>query len=622
MPPKIKLLDQHCINQIAAGEVVERPLSVVKELIENAIDAGANKIEISVDRGGQSQIRVRDDGWGMAPEDLQLAVLPHATSKIAKIDDLNNLATLGFRGEALPSIAAISKLSIVSRRKEDAVGWEIRVEGGQVVSFTETGCAPGTDVTVSDLFYNTPARRKFLRSANTEFGVISDMVSRLALANPSISFSLRHSGTLVLNTSGRGNLLDTIAVVLGNEIARKMLPFEVEDRGIKVAGYIGSPELVRKSRNGVTFIVNGRFIRSQLLYQSLKEGYHTLIPAGTYPYAVVTLTMPPAFYDVNVHPSKLEIKFKDEKAIFTLVSNSVRNALLKARPVRSLQDNQTEYNPQVFHDYQKSQNSQNTTKLLSPRSRKIGEPNKFYDSSPTATNSWEQLKLLYKPAPGIARDEDVKINRELYIENQEQNQDKKREQVDFEELRALGQLFNTYILCTDDQDLYIIDQHAAHERIRYDDLRQQLNEKGVHSQMLLIPETVELTIQEEQIMLEYFEQLNQLGFIIENFGDRTYFLRAVPIAQNLSEPGKLLIKFLDEVLSKSIPPTQEGLMESWLDMIACRSALKGNAKLSLQDMDQLIQELGNRPNPLSCPHGRPTMISISKKELENKFNRT
>ncbi|NLL51553.1 MAG: DNA mismatch repair endonuclease MutL [Peptococcaceae bacterium] len=622
MPPRIKLLDQHCINQIAAGEVVERPLSVVKELIENAIDAGANKIEISVEGGGQSQIRVRDNGCGMAPEDLQLAVLPHATSKIAKIDDLNNLASLGFRGEALPTIAAISKLSIVSRRKEDAVGWEIRVEGGQVASFAETGCAPGTDVTVSDLFYNTPARRKFLRSANTEFGLISDMVSRLALANPSISFSLRHARTLVLNTTGRGNLLDTIAAVLGNEIARKMLPLEVEDQGIKVAGYIGSPEQVRKSRNGVTFIVNGRFIRSQLLYQSLKEGYHTLIPAGTYPYAVLTLTMPPAFYDVNVHPSKLEIKFKDEKVIFNLVSNSIRKTLLEARPVRSLQDKQTDYDPQNFHDYQKDQNYQNTTKLLSPRSRKIAEPHKFYSSTPTVADSWEQLKLLYKPAPGLTTDKSVKVNKELYIENQEQNQDKKSEQVNFEELRALGQLFNTYILCTDDQDLYIIDQHAAHERIRYDNLRQQLNEKGVYSQMLLIPETVELTIQEEQIMLEHFEQLNQLGFIIENFGERTYFLRAVPIVQNLPEPGKLLIKFLDEVLSKSIPPTQEKLMESWLDMIACRSALKGNAKLSLQEMDQLIQELGNRPNPLSCPHGRPTMINISKKELEDKFNRT
>ncbi|NLO98067.1 MAG: DNA mismatch repair endonuclease MutL, partial [Peptococcaceae bacterium] len=279
MPPIIKILDQHCINQIAAGEVVERPLSVVKELVENAIDAGAKKIEISVEGGGQSLIKVRDDGCGMLSEDLKLAILPHATSKITRIEDLNDLRTLGFRGEALSSIAAISKLSIVSRRPEEAVGWEIRVEGGKLVSFTETGCAPGTVVTVTDLFFNTPARRKFLRSPNTEFGLISDMIGRLALANPDISFSLRHPQTPVLNTTGRGDLLDTIAAVLGNETARKMLPLEFKGNNIEISGFIGSPELVRNSRDGVTFIVNGRFVRSQLLYQALKEGYHTLIPA-------------------------------------------------------------------------------------------------------------------------------------------------------------------------------------------------------------------------------------------------------------------------------------------------------------------------------------------------------
>ena len=630
MPPIIKILDQHCINQIAAGEVVERPLSVVKELVENAIDAGAKKIEISVEGGGQSLIKVRDDGCGMLSEDLKLAILPHATSKITRIEDLNDLRTLGFRGEALSSIAAISKLSIVSRRPEEAVGWEIRVEGGKLVSFTETGCAPGTVVTVTDLFFNTPARRKFLRSPNTEFGLISDMIGRLALANPDISFSLRHPQTPVLNTTGRGDLLDTIAAVLGNETARKMLPLEFKGNNIEISGFIGSPELVRNSRDGVTFIVNGRFVRSQLLYQALKEGYHTLIPAGTYPFAVVNLTMPPAFYDVNVHPSKLEIKFKEPKTLAAMLSDSIRNTLFKAKPIRPLYDDRSDYKDK---DSVKGENLPNQI---------ITEPQKVYHSGPKGGGNWEQLKILYKPLEnenpiGLAAaiepqfrvnvDENCEIRIEMDKgvkvkgEPQNEGQDRQAKQVNFEELRAIGQLFNTYILCTDDKDFYIIDQHAAHERIRYDDLRQQLNKNGVSSQMLLIPETVELTVREEQIMLEYFEKLHQMGFIIENFGDRTYVLRAVPMAQNLWEPGNLLIQFLDEILSKSFPPTQERLLENWIDMVACRSALKASAKLSLQEMDQLIQELGNRPNQLSCPHGRPTMISISKKELEERFNR-
>jgi DNA mismatch repair protein MutL len=429
--------------------------------------------------------------------------------------------------------------------------------------------------------------------------MISEMVGRLALARPEISFSLRHPQTLVLNTPGRGNLLDTIAAVLGNDTARKMLPLSWEESNLKISGYIGSPELVRASRHGVTLIVNCRVIRSQLLYQALKDGYHTLIPAGAYPFAVLALTMPPSAYDVNVHPSKLEIKFRDEKALAGLISDSIRKTLLKASPVRPL--TATGAYPAGLSASRKPYQAGKTFdfgKRLDSKSDSGDRPN----DQDTFHHGEQEAKEPDQEYAACAPENEQTLN--------------------FQELRAIGQLFNTYILCTDDRDFYILDQHAAHERIRYDELLNQLKDQGICSQMLLIPETVELTVQEEQIMLEYFDDLHRFGFIIEHFGERTYFLRAVPAAANLSQPGSLFLRFLDEILRKKFPPSQEKLLENWIYMIACRSALKGNERLSIQEMDEIIQTLGRRPNPLSCPHGRPTMIRISQKELQDRFNRT
>jgi len=587
---KIRLLDEHCINQIAAGEVVERPLSIVKELVENAVDAGAGKIEISVAGGGVSYIQVKDDGSGMSAEDLKLAVLPHATSKISKIDDLDNLSTLGFRGEALSSIAAVSKLSILSRVPEEVSGYEIRLEGGKTVSFSESGCPSGTTVTVQDLFFNTPVRLKFLRSANTEFGLISDMVGKLALANPHIAFSLRHPRNMVMNTPGQGNLLDTVAAVLGNDVARKMLPLSFANGDFQLSGYVSSPELARTSRYGTTFIVNGRVVRSPVLSQALKEAYHTLIPAGTFPLAVINLRMPPNAYDVNVHPAKLEIKFKAERELVQEISATIRNTLLKAKPVSSMP--------------------------LYPQ--KI---------SAAPQTDWQQLKILYRPNTGnwespLRESPEIKLAPPAPPEIKPEAEGLGSSRLDFSQLRAVGQLFNTYVLCTDENAFYMIDQHAAHERIRYDELMRQMQKEGVSSQMLLVPETVELTLQEEQVLLEYFEDFHALGFVVEHFGERTYFLRAVPVLNDFLEPAQLFRQYLMEILQKSFTPTRERLLEKWIDMIACRTAIKGNETLSAAQMDELIQVLGDRANPLSCPHGRPTIIRVfSKKDLENRFGR-
>jgi DNA mismatch repair protein MutL len=601
---KIKLLDQHSINQIAAGEVVERPLSVVKELIENSLDAEARKIDIRVEGGGTSLITVKDDGYGIEPKDLRLAILPHATSKINSILDLENLESLGFRGEALPSIASVSKLSILSRTSKEVAGYRIQVEGGVFISGTETGCPYGTTVTVKDLFFNTPARRKFLRSNSTEFGLISDMISRLALARPDVSFNLRHPNNLVLNTPGKGDLLETIAALLGNNTARQMLPITYQNEHLKVNGYISKPEMVRSSINGVTFIVNGRVIRSQLLNQALKRGYHTFIHQGTYPVSVLTITMPPSNYDVNIHPAKLEIKFKDEKEIADTITKIIRIALLTDKPIRNI--------------------SLNTK----------GKPPQINKSIKNANNNWNQLKILYKPFTQSNNNKKITHGRvnilggnnvetiaeSNFIAGYTETVSQKLTMT-FQELRALEQLFNTYIISTDEKSLYLIDQHAAHERIRYDKLNQQLKKNKMSSQLLLVPETVELTIQEENILIEFFEKLHEMGFIIEHFGGRSYFLRGVPIFHNLENPGKLFRMFLDGILTNLIPPSLEKLLEEWIFMLACRTAIKSKEKLSIQEMDELIQELGNCDNPFSCPHGRPTIIKIPKQELDKRFER-
>ncbi len=622
MNPKIKILDQHCVNQIAAGEVIERPLSVIKELVENSLDALANKIEITVEGRGTTLIRIKDDGIGITPEDLALAIKPHATSKIDKIQDLDSLSTLGFRGEALASIASVSKLSIVSRTQDQIAATEMRLEGGQVQSFSETGSPYGTSVTVEDLFFNTPARLKFLSSDATEFGLISDMVGRLALARPDIAFSLRRPNNLVFNTPGTGDLLQAIASVVGNDIARKLIPIAYSEGNLSISGYISPPDFSRSSRHGITFIVNGRVIRSKLLNSALKSGYHTLLPANMYPTAVINLSLPPDEYDVNVHPSKLEIKFKSEKKLSQVLTGIVRKTLLSSKPLSRLTLVSEEQGPYTHN-------------------KKSDLP------GPMKSNSWEQIRMQYSskskynaktdedenPKPSEASKTDsipevtnvYKLRTELNADNIETtptliNQEDDKNSF-FLDLRPIGQLFNTYILTTDEKGLYIIDQHAAHERIRYEYILDIYKTTETVSQILLLPETVNLTVQEEQIVLAHFDELYNLGFILEHFGERTYFLRGVPILNNLEAPEKMFRMFIDEIINNPFPPSPEKLIEKWIFVLACRSSIKANARLSLLEMEELLMKLGNTNNPYSCPHGRPTIIEISKKELDSKFSR-
>lgn len=693
MSTRIKVLDPHCVNQIAAGEVVERPLSVVKELIENSLDAGAKNIEVQIEGGGTPLIRVKDDGIGILPDDLHLAVLPHATSKISAIEDLNQLQTLGFRGEALPSIAAVSKLSIISRPVDRISGYEIRLEGGNFIEATATGSPYGTVVTVRDLFFNTPARHKFLRSKTTEFGLISEMVERLALARPDVSFTLRHPANLVLNTPGRGDLRETIAAILGSATARRLIPVSLQRGNLRLTGYLSPPDLIRSSKAGITFLVNGRVIRSQLLNQALKDGYHTLIPAGSNPLAVIALTMPPADYDVNIHPAKMDVKFSAEKELRESIAGIVRSTLLQASPLPHFhalakspnlappvqagdrwEQLKILYQPAATADLaQKAGSKAAATERLSfganqaEKTTGISPKNTLENTTPNITENTAGNSAIYpgenktgKPAENT-RENPVEDTREneapasaeaacgYAIANKPEpspgppapawpEQAESRQVAEppapayadapasknallFATLRPIGQVFTTYLLCTDEQSLYIIDQHAAHERIRYEELLGQLQREKISSQILLAPETVDLTIREEQVLLEYLAELREIGFIVEHFGNRTYFLRGIPVLNHLENPAKIFRMFLEEIMTGSLPPGKEKLLEEWVFMLACRTAIKGNEHLSLPEMAELIQRLGQTVNPFSCPHGRPTVIAMSKKELENRFYR-
>lgn len=675
MTALIQILDTQAANQIAAGEVVERPISVVKELIENALDAGAQQIEVTIEGSGVDFIRVRDDGRGISPEDLPRSILRHATSKIRSIEDLNDLRTLGFRGEALPSIASVSKMEIITRTKDEISGMLLRLEGGEQVDFKEIGCPPGTTVTVEDLFFNTPARRKFLKSTNTEFGLISDVIGRLSLAHPEVAFTLKHPKVVVLQTSGRGRLLESIAAILGQTTARRVLPVSFSKKEWSLEGYISPPDLVRSTRQGETLFVNGRIIRSPLISRAIAEGYHTLIPHKLYPISILSLQLPPHEYDVNVHPTKMEIRFHQEKELAEFISESIREVLLQAHPVTPFEKNYTSFafqennsvvKPSVKPDGKPAQyslkfssssqpprvnSSQVTTHSSENSTNSVPFPMNLGSSSNLNSSSTDSKLTEIVPEPSVANTiftvkESIPISNlrttdhftlpepfdfqkqflaEPVIPSQELEEFISND-AEIENpllaLRPLGQIFNTYILSTDGEHLVIFDQHAAHERINYERLLQKHRANPGDSQALLIPIPLEFTAPEEQALLEHLMLLNDMGFILEQFGTRTYLLRGIPAYSGHYQGERLLRDFLDQVLLKQIPPTFDQLLEEWIYMLACKESIKAKESLSLLEMEQLIVQLSKTDNPYTCPHGRPTMVKLTRGELERRFYRS
>lgn len=654
---KIQVLDKSVSNKIAAGEVVERPASVVKELLENALDAGATHIVAEIKNGGITYIRVTDNGHGMAREDVPMALLRHATSKIATATDLDAIMTLGFRGEALSSIAAVAKLEIYTRTQTEETGTHLVAEDGEIVECGEAGCPAGTTIVVRDLFMTTPARMKFLKKNYTEAGYIEDIVNRLALARSDVSFRLISDGKEVLFTAGNSNLLESIFAVYGKDLKNTMRPAEYEEGGVAVSGFCATGAGARPNRSMQSFFVNGRYIKSPLLARAVEEAYKNEVMGGKFPSCVLLLTLPPSMVDINVHPTKLEAKFADEKAVYHCVYWAAKNALYQKQeiPAVTLRVEEEPATTLVKQAIPATRPAQPVAKrpavvMQEPVIARKTEPaESFIWKGLTQKTEGGQAKISFGTEKPVQKVEEkpekkvVKVATEPVISQKNpesiiQEEPKQAESVTIEQpvgepeqvtvvpetkkitYRICGQVFNTYILVEKDDQLYLVDQHAAHERLRYEELLKQYDGRSVQSQMLLIPLTVRLTATEEGLFYEYQDMLSDLGFEAEGFGDKTVILRGAPEA--LDEQG-LQALFLEVLgnLGEKRKDASSAKAQRALYTIACKSAVKAGNKLQETEMRKLLDAVFALDSINTCPHGRPITVAMTKTFIEKQFKR-
>jgi len=599
----IHILDENTANKIAAGEVVERPSSIVKELVENSIDAHSQHIEIEIADGGISFIRITDNGSGMSPEDAQLSILRHATSKIRLAEDLSTIHSLGFRGEALPSIAAVSKFSLTTRLSQHPLATYIEVEGGITRDIREAGGNVGTTIVVKDLFFNTPARKKFLKTAATEGSYINEIVIKLALSNPSIAFKLINNNRLVLSTPGNNQLQDTLISLYGQKIAPDILPIHYENTidNISISGYLGKPTLLKSNRHWQTFMVNSRIINSRSIAKALDNAYHSLLPKSGYPLVVLHITVITDSIDVNVHPQKSEIKFSDEQKIFRSVYSAVTHALTEAHTPSQLAATAQvkDYTP-YQHTPSNYSNPSRQESLYAPshyRSSLQEEPLPFT----TARIALEQEESIFWDAPPVTPE---------LLPNEQEPQFT---------LQPLGQIDDCYIISRGHDGLYIIDQHAAHERILYDKMSQHTDR--IPSQQLLVPLFMDCDSNEIKLLSEYEETFTTLGFSSDLVGPNTMRFSELPSDIPLSEAEHSIRQILDFIQNMHNPTAQE-LRHNCLQIASCRAAIKAGEVLNMRQMQALISELCNTKLPYTCPHGRPAMIRFSPKDLDKMFKRT
>lgn len=601
----IHILDENTANKIAAGEVVERPAAIVKELVENSIDAGSKNIEIEIVEGGIKSIRVTDDGKGMSHEDAQLAVKRHATSKIRTAADLAAIHSLGFRGEALPSIAAVSKFTLTSRLQEESLATYVEINGGLIADIREAGAGCGTTITVADLFFNTPARRKFLKTPPAESGHISDIVTKLSLSHPQIAFKLISNQRLTFSTGGNGRLLDTIADIYGHKVTPELLPVEYSNEGVTVSGYVAKPVLLKSSRQWQTFMVNQRVVNSRMLAKALDNAYFSLLPKNGHPLAILAIHIAAESVDVNVHPQKKEVKFSDEQMIYRAVYKAVSSSL--AAPTSHIQAAAT---------------VQPRPAAISPRfpgsagSERSNNAHKYIVANPSeeaAAHSWE---------PTLWREESTSFTDVRQAIKQEEQLRECSETIAADAvcpLYPLGQVETCYIVAQGQDGLYIIDQHAAHERILYDRMSRATGR--ISSQQLLVAQYLEFTKEDCDIIIGNQDTLYQLGFTLEQIGPDTMRLIEMPVDIPLADAESVLRQVLQLVTDMHQPKAQE-LRHAYLQMAACRSAIKAGETLTMRQIQALLSELYTTDLPYTCPHGRPTIIRFGPAELAKMFKRT
>ncbi len=743
---KIVLLDELTINKIAAGEVIERPASVIKEMVENSIDAGATNITVEIKNGGISYIRVSDNGKGIEKDDLEIAFERHATSKIRSADDLNLIKSMGFRGEALASIAAIANVELCSKTANDEVGHRILVEAGNVLENEDIGCPEGTTITVKNLFFNTPVRYKFLKKDYTESGYIEDVISRLALINTNIAFKLINTGKTIIQTNGDGNINNVIFNIYGKDIVKAVLPIEYSYDGVEITGVVGKPEIARSNRGNQLFFVNGRYVKDKVLSGATEKAFKGLLPIGKYGFIILNIDIAPNTVDVNVHPAKLEVRFQDESKIFKAVYNAVKETLLKAELIENVEEESEDqdinsnntysnYNNNSFlNTFRKIGTKEDTSKQVAilPKEQdnelKLGEeannniieslflkrslpdnseeteeidktrriqilPDSSKDEDETLeqdTKSKEQDTLEEKHTIDITdiepqdynygniiaqtiannidiendnmvtssvedkveddnlkfedmyskvfgtntknedetdnNDENIEDAKDIIIQNENISLYENEEKYNYDttekvNYKLIGIAFQTYIIIEIENELYIIDQHAAHERIMYEKVCKNYYSKGnKDSQLLLLPDIITLSHKEMDIARDNIDKFEKAGFQLEEFGENTIKLTGAPTMCLDLDTKELFLETLDEINTVARTAKQE-IEEKFLATIACKAAVKAHMALTNEEVDSLLQQLLSLPNPFTCPHGRPTAIKMTKNDIEKKFAR-
>ena len=669
---QITVLDQNTINKIAAGEVIERPASVVKELLENAIDAKATAVTVEIRDGGTSFIRVTDNGFGIPKDEIALAFLRHSTSKIQSVEDLFTVSSLGFRGEALSSIAAVSQVEIITKTPESLTGTRYQIEGGTEKSLEEIGAPDGTTFIARNLFYNTPVRRKFLKTPQTEGAHVADLVEKIALSHPEVSVRFIQNNQNKLHTSGNHNLKDIIYTVYGREIAGNLLPVKAEESHISVHGFIGKPVIARSNRNFENYYINGRYIKSNIIAKAIEEAFRPFMMQHKYPFTMLHFTIDPEFLDVNVHPTKMELRFRDGEQIYGTVLHALQSALAHKEliPSVSLEEKEKRDAQEVKRLTSQTKASSYAPEPFEKNRMKqmhicVKEPSLNYGSFPqTAKPEAAQSKISHSAAPASSQAQpavpqpavlrpaasqsavhETIVSQPVHqpvsqaLPDQEHKQrpaEKDRKETEPKQMelfdkkllnpesrirhRLIGQLFNTYWMVEFDNHLYIIDQHAAHEKVLYEKTMASLKNREYTCQAVNPPIILTLSTGEEVLLKKHMEHFTGIGFEIEPFGGREYAVRGVP--GNLFSIAKkdLLLEMLDQLSEDTALENSEMIYEKIASM-SCKAAVKGNHQMNEAEANELIDQLLQLDNPYACPHGRPTIISMSKYELEKKFKR-
>lgn len=632
----IKELDQNTINQIAAGEVVERPSSIVKELMENSIDAGATMISVEIEDGGTKSIRITDNGKGIEKEDIRIAFLRHTTSKIKTAIDLLSVSSLGFRGEALSSIAAVCQVELLTRTAENMEGVRYRIEGGKEVGYEEIGIPVGTTFIVNNIFFNTPARRKFLRTSQTEAGYVSDIVEKIALSHPEISISFKSNGRVKIHTTGNGNLKDVIYGIYGKEITNNIIEVNEENDFMKIRGFIGKAIISKGNRTFENYFINGRYIKSNIVSKAIEDGYKFILMQHKYPFTVLNFQIDSEYLDVNVHPSKMELRFRKSEKIYPMISECINDALIDKPNIIDIQlekekekENIIKYVPEpfetkrqhVFGDFDDETAYDTNYNFPQYNNHSVKEETSYNKNIKNIVKNTGLQNIDHNITDGIQDISKENIMKPTPVQQEMTDvYDTFLSDIAKPKHRIIGQVFDTYWIVEYNDKMYIIDQHAAHEKVMFEALMKKLQNKQSSTQMINPPIILSLSMNEANLLDKYLDSFKQIGFEIELFGGQDYAVRGVPSDLYTLDSQEVLMEIIDNLTNENGKMSPDILTDKIASM-SCKAAVKGNSKMSYAEADELITQLLSLENPYNCPHGRPTIISMSKYELEKKFKR-